>query len=195
MGRLSLKQQKNPSKSRFLAFLGSDFWSFLRKILSEIVWEAFLKGQKTRFCQKTAIFCLAPVVFQAFFKTFSGVFIPLKTAQKDQKRALFKVFWTDFTIGAGKKCRETDKRAKNKGSRADLNKKSDCFSGNSAKNWPCATIREWRADKERIKIVQRPFEIGENRNAPENKEGKSSEMIREKLCACRRSIGKTNKRR
>ena len=46
----------------------------------------------------------------------------------------FKVFWTDFTIGAGQKCRETDKRAKNKGSRADLNKKSDCFSGNSAKN-------------------------------------------------------------
>ena len=37
MGRLSLKQPKNPSKSRFLAFLGSDFWSFLRKILSEIV--------------------------------------------------------------------------------------------------------------------------------------------------------------
>lgn len=37
MGRLSLKQPKNPSKSRFSAFLGSDFWSFLRKILSEIV--------------------------------------------------------------------------------------------------------------------------------------------------------------
>ena len=191
MGRLSLKQPKNPSKNRFFAFFRSDFWSFLRKILSEIVWGAFWKGKKARFCQKTAIFWLAPVVFQAFFKTFSGVFIPLKMAQKGLKEALFKDFWTDFTIGAGQKCRETDKRAKNKGSRADPNKKSDCFSGNSAKNWPCATIREWRADKERIKIVQRPFEIGENRNAPGNKKGKSSEMIREKLCARRRIIGKS----
>ncbi|HIZ09511.1 MAG TPA: hypothetical protein H9726_03375 [Candidatus Borkfalkia avicola] len=37
MGRLGLKQPKNPSKSRFLAFFGSDFRNFLRKILSEIV--------------------------------------------------------------------------------------------------------------------------------------------------------------
>ena len=86
MGRLSLKQQKNPSKSRFLAFLGSDFRNFLRKILSEIVWEAFLKGQKSPILpKKQPFFGLRLPFFQAFSRLFRGFLFLSKRLKKAWK--------------------------------------------------------------------------------------------------------------
>ena len=101
MGRLGLKQPKNPSKSRFLAFFGSDFRNFLRKILSEIVWEAFLKGQKSLILPKNSHFLACACRFSGFFQDFFGGLYSSQNGSKRPEKALFKVFWTDFAIGAG----------------------------------------------------------------------------------------------
>ena len=89
MGRLSLKQPKNPSKSRFLAFLGSDFWSFLRKILSEIVWGAFLKGQKSPILPKNSHFLACACRFFRFFQDFFGGFYSSQNGSKRPEKSPF----------------------------------------------------------------------------------------------------------
>ena len=168
---------------------------FLELFKKNSVWNRlrgfFERSKKPDFTKKQPFFGLRLPFFQAFSRLFRGFLFLSKRLKKAWKRPFLRFFGLILPSAQGKNAEKTTKEQRTRGSRADLNKKSDCFSGNSAKNWPCATIREWRADKERIKIVQRPFEIGENRNAPENKEGKSSEMIREKLCVCRRIIGKS----
>ena len=89
MGRLSLKQPKNPSKSRFLAFFRSDFWSFLRKILSEIVWEAFLKGQKSPILPKNSRFLACACRFFRFFQDFFGGFYSSQNGSKRPEKSPF----------------------------------------------------------------------------------------------------------
>ena len=89
MSRLSLKQPKNPSKSRFLAFLGSDFWSFLRKILSEIVWEAFLKRQKSPILPKNSHFLACACRFFRLFQDFFGGFYSSQNGSKRPEKSPF----------------------------------------------------------------------------------------------------------
>lgn len=110
MGRLSLKQPKNPSKSRFLAFLGSDFWSFLRKILSEIVWEAFLKGQKSPILPKNShFFALRLSFFRLFSRLFRGSLFLSKRLKKAWKKPFLRIFELILPLAQGKNAEKPTK--------------------------------------------------------------------------------------
>ena len=80
---------KKPSKSRFLAFLESDFRRFLRKILSEIVWEAFLKGQKSPILPKNSHFLACACRFFRLFQDFFGGFYSSQNGSKRPEKSLF----------------------------------------------------------------------------------------------------------